>query len=119
MVPAPLAKIIHVAIEDMSAIGRLTLFRKGRDDWNSYSCTAADGTLLKPSFWQKLDFDNDCNSVVEIDLGWMGLNEHLYGLHSAILWCIILSILFSCLLSILCCVVESIFDVLCCCCRRN
>merc|ERR1712186_52105 len=74
----------------MSGLGLKTL---GRDAYNEVSCAGGS-----PSLWEKMDFDNDCNTEIEMILG-----DDVYRFESWIFWVIFLIFFFSCCGGVLCC----------------
>lgn len=73
-------------------------FALGRDSYNKFTC---GGPLIgrDPTLWEKLDFDNDCNYDVEIFIN----EDTAIRVHCAIIWAIILFVLFGCCGGLLCC----------------
>ena len=60
-----------------------------RDEFNAETCSNGLSSV-KPTFYQKLDFDKDCNSIIEIIL-----DNDYYPIHALYVWiAIIVVILF-------------------------
>lgn len=57
-----------------------------REAYNTMTCG-----LTEPTFWQRFDFDNDCNYMIEMELG-----ENTYQINCLFVWipliCLFLSL---------------------------
>merc|ERR1712026_497338 len=65
----------------------------GRPTFNAVSCAGGS-----PSLWEKMDFDNDCNTEIEVVLG-----DEVYRFESWIFWVVFLIFFFSCCGGMFCC----------------